>query len=510
MCLLNFWLNNKQLWFNCSDTDDKHVSDLFEKHIEDDAKMLMSEEKVLLYDQFARHYYRGEQANHINMYFSVKAIEITEQKIPINLFDKYPNTLWVWMMMPYRHRGHTDDILKVIALCWLKVNNVNIRNNYTDYHCIKRFLRASYMSLTHNINIEKQDAFSFQKEQLKYQNYKHILDNSFILPTLSSIDHPIYKSIKKNITQYIPDHATKKVLLMLSGGVDSMVCMHVLSQIPNFNFQIFHINYKNRGEDSDDEEYFIKSWCMYHGIHLYVKTFPEIQRKECMDHGLRDLYETYTKNAKMDFIKGFDYVILGHNKDDTTENILTNILKKQKLGKQLTGMNILSESKHIFRPMLEISKTDIFKYAHIFKIPYFKNSTPSWSQRGKIRDSVIPALNAWDSGFSDSLNYLADYMSELDSVKDMYVENFLKDNYDENNMILTLGKTIPKSVWYDIIGHITRGAPQTISKASMDHFYNKLYGMQHEDKVVNRVNLNKNLYVTCLDKNKIGFHFEKN
>ena len=510
MCILKFWLNNKHIWFNCSETDNKIVKDLFEKYIDDD-RMLMNEEKVLLYDQFSRHYYRGEQAKHITMYYTIKAVDIIERKMPANILSRYPSSLWVWMMMPFRHRGKLIDRLRIIEMCWVKLElsktcDTMVDNNNIEYDTIKRFIKASYLSLPRDINIAQYDSFSFHKEKLEYTHYKHILDNSFILPTINSRTHTIYKTIKNNISKYIPDYSGKKVLLMLSGGVDSMVCMHVLMQIPDLQYSVCHINYKNRDEDSDDEETFIQKWCMYHGIQLFVKSFPEIQRTPCMSHGLRNVYETYTKNAKMEFTKQFDYVILGHNKDDITENILTNILKKHKLGKHLTGMSILSNDCNTFRPMLNISKTDIFEYAHSFKIPYFKNSTPEWSQRGKIRDGVIPAINTWNCGFSESLSYLADHIADLDTVKDMYVDNFIKQNYDSEKQVLYLekeSKHMPKVVWCDIIVRITG---QTISKNSMEHFYTKIYNMLHNNKEVNRINLNKNLYAVCFDNgNYIGF-----
>jgi tRNA(Ile)-lysidine synthase TilS/MesJ len=54
----------------------------------------------------------------------------------------------------------------------------------------------------------------------------------------------------------------------------------------------------------------------------------------------------------------------------------------------LSGINLgsLIEGIHIWRPLLSHSKAEILDFAHLFGIPYLKNSTPIWSTRGKIRN----------------------------------------------------------------------------------------------------------------------------
>ena len=61
---------------------------------------------------------------------------------------------------------------------------------------------------------------------------------------------------------------------------------------------------------------------------------------------------------------------------------------------------------------MEIKKEDIYDYAHKIGIPYLTDSTPKWSQRGKIRDIVRPCLEQWNNSMIDSMFNLSDRMSD--------------------------------------------------------------------------------------------------
>ena len=104
------------------------------------------------------------------------------------------------------------------------------------------------------------------------------------------------------------------------------------------------------------------------------------------------------------------YVLLGHNKNDCFENIITNIINKKDYN-NLNGMNIFTEINNIiyWRPILNISKYEIICYANNNNIPYLKDSTPKWSIRGKIRDNLVPLYNNLKINSIDSYFYLHPY-----------------------------------------------------------------------------------------------------
>jgi tRNA(Ile)-lysidine synthase TilS/MesJ len=85
--------------------------------------------------------------------------------------------------------------------------------------------------------------------------------------------------------------------------------------------------------------------------------------------------------------------MLGHHRGDLRENVLSNAHKG--CGPlDLSGMTAVSRNDGIalYRPLLPLEKTIVFDYAHTFGVPYFKDTTPHWSTRGKLRNKLLPLL----------------------------------------------------------------------------------------------------------------------
>jgi len=91
---------------------------------------------------------------------------------------------------------------------------------------------------------------------------------------------------------------------------------------------------------------------------------------------------------------GVQGVLFGHHIGDVFENIISNMFKFGDLF-DLEGMKKVSEIEGVFclRPYLHLSKDLIYDFSHTFGVPYFKDTTPSWSNRGKMRNSLLPLLS---------------------------------------------------------------------------------------------------------------------
>jgi tRNA(Ile)-lysidine synthase TilS/MesJ len=209
------------------------------------------------------------------------------------------------------------------------------------------------------------------------------------------------------------------------------------TQIPNINFICVHIDYYNRKECEQEEE-LLKWWCnTILDVPLYIRRIDEINRPKCMEHELRDLYESYTKDVRFtSYINinnnNISYVVLGHNKDDTIENILTNTASQSHY-ENLLGMTPVSNQSYkdkditFLRPLINIPKIDIYKFAIENNIPFLHDSTPKWSQRGKIRDIVKPALVEWNPLILDGFIKLSEKMSQMTLLLDLLISN--NNNY---------------------------------------------------------------------------------
>lgn len=269
---------------------------------------------------------------------------------------------------------------------------------------------------------------------IKYKEFEEILDfvpNNFILHKnldFNNISSKFYKNILDSITYFIKNNydvrelKNLKFIISLSGGVDSMVLTsllnsnYLLSSLKNNNINIdsicisaVHINYNNR-EETVKEQKFLELWCKLNNINIYIKEIKHIKRGEIN----RSEYEKITQNIRYDFYKEIieleksNFIIFGHHKDDIIENIFANLCRGRSL---LNLASMSSETKiqdvNIFRPMLNINKEMILNCAEKLNIPYFKNSTPDWSIRGKFRNEIYPLLiNTFGDQLDNNLLYL--------------------------------------------------------------------------------------------------------
>ena len=402
------WIGRKEYWFCQNDENDKYLSetygDLIDEYSYDiQLKPILG---ILIYDQLTRHYYRNEYNNHILIYFNRKALEIAN-KHKTELFIKHLNINdWSFYMLVYRHSNIRENILFVMNECWKLTSSIP-----------KNFIKATYTRANFN-------------EELDYYNYpveidRDILDNNPIIEIEKRQLYKIGKFEKIN---------ANLIIVSLSGGVDSVVCLYNIHNYykENANIKIvaIHINYNNR-EEVEEEVKFLRCLCSHLDIDLYVRKISEINRHKCMINDLRDIYEAYTKKVRFNSYKKLQdgykrsVVIMGHNKDDCLENILTNIAYNNKY-ENLIGIEYESIIDNItfIRPLIDIFKNDIYKFANKHNLPYLKNSTPNWCQRGKIRNEVLPILEKWDNRIIDGLFNISSILKNYNGILNKSIENF--------------------------------------------------------------------------------------
>jgi tRNA(Ile)-lysidine synthetase-like protein len=202
----------------------------------------------------------------------------------------------------------------------------------------------------------------------------------------------------------------KEVIVSVSGGVDSMVALYLASQVSKVI--AVTINYKNRKEQ-DLEMEMVNDFCKKLGVCHHIREITEINRNRSED---RDIYEDTTREIRFGMYRKFAPlpVILGHNLDDSIENIFSNI-KKGINYDNLFGMSEVSEESgvKILRPLLKISKKDIISFAIKVGIPFTYDSTPDWSERGKMRDILIPFLNNFNAQIIPGLVNLAENFKQI-------------------------------------------------------------------------------------------------
>jgi tRNA(Ile)-lysidine synthetase-like protein len=388
-------------------------------------------------------------------------------------------------MLPLRHTNLKENIFYVLNEAW----------NY--YPLPKNFLIATYKKANFKEDLKEYTSSSFNKNVLDYNPENNIKFN---------FDYNIgnFNLIQEHIKQF--------GIISLSGGVDSMICLvNCIVKYPNINWICVHINYKNR-KVSDSEAEFVANFCYKYNIKLYLREINEINRDKCMQNNMREIYEDYTRKIRFNTYKQIHdnpIVILGHNKDDAFENIVTNITYNSKYD-NLKGMYEYSIYDNItfLRPLLNVNKTDIYHFAQEHYIPYVKNSTPNWSQRGKIRNDIVPVLNNWDKRVIPGLFNLSNNIEELYSIMlsnvNIIINKFIKNdnNYEiqlNNNEFINY---LHKLIWKEIIYKLFNCNPSNKSLDSLIKRLNLWLKINKKTQIV--INKNIILKINRLINNNIN------
>jgi tRNA(Ile)-lysidine synthase TilS/MesJ len=109
----------------------------------------------------------------------------------------------------------------------------------------------------------------------------------------------------------------------------------------------------------------------------------------------------------------------------------------------LGPVNFQKNIINFIRPMINISKKEIYEFASVLDIPFLWDSTPKWSQRGKIRDIVRPTLESWNSEMVPGLFEVSKILKESLELVDILVESWKSRLTD--NKIICLNREIPES-----------------------------------------------------------------
>ncbi|MDG1433804.1 MAG: tRNA lysidine(34) synthetase TilS [Saprospiraceae bacterium] len=202
----------------------------------------------------------------------------------------------------------------------------------------------------------------------------------------------------KKIQNFIFDNQLiqndEKVLLAVSGGVDSMVLCHLFHQA-KFEFGIAHCNFKLRESESDEDAIFVKKIAQTYQVPFFDIEFETNkyvkENKISVQVAARDL--RYDWLEKIRSKNDFRYIATAHHLDDSLETILYNFTK----GCGIRGLHgILPKKNKVIRPLLFSHKKEISHFAKKQKIAFREdasNATDKYA-RNNIRHHVIPVLES--------------------------------------------------------------------------------------------------------------------
>lgn len=183
-----------------------------------------------------------------------------------------------------------------------------------------------------------------------------------------------------------------KVLLAVSGGIDSMVMLHLFFKA-GIKSGIAHCNFCLRGEESDKDEELVEHIASLYGMPFYSKRFNTSEYAESRGYSVqmaaRELRYSWFEEIRSN--NGYDYIATGHNLNDNVETVLINFIR----GTGIAGLaGIKPVNGKIIRPVLFADREEIRKYCLENNIAFREDRTNAETKyiRNKLRHKVIPLL----------------------------------------------------------------------------------------------------------------------
>lgn len=315
---------------------------------------------------------------------------------------------------------------------------------------ITKLIEKYYKYFYNFLNLNQINLFSFAGFNfVESKNYNFLLESpskyNFGDEKINKINisEPLLLTIENFLINQLiiyPYSSKESIILSLSGGVDSMVILACLISIRDslntkserLTIYACMIDYNGRPESNYEVE-FLKEFCKNYNVEIFItkinkNKFKKYNSNNNIKNVSKKNYEETSKEIRfrsyLDLINKFgsNGIILGSDQDDVIENIFINTLNGNsildlEILKKFNKTKMLNNNFNIYRPLIDVCKNDIKSFANKFNIPYFIDTTPKWSKRGKVRNKVFPLIeNIYNGTFKQKLKDIGRQSNELNRI----------------------------------------------------------------------------------------------
>ena len=226
------------------------------------------------------------------------------------------------------------------------------------------------------------------------------------------------RQFENHIFNHFPFLQGKKLLLAVSGGLDSMVLVHLFQQL-NYEIVVLHCNFQLRGLESFEDQQFIQEYSNTNAIPFVFTQFDtEAFAADCkvsIQVAAREL--RYSWFYEQLAIQKGDFILTAHHADDNLETFLINLSRGTGL-EGLTG--IPAQNEKVIRPLLSFSRQQMEEYASVNKLKWREDSSNASDKylRNKIRHHLVPLLKELNPTFMSSFEKTQSFLSEAQDLVD--------------------------------------------------------------------------------------------
>ena len=213
------------------------------------------------------------------------------------------------------------------------------------------------------------------------------------------------------------------IIAACSGGVDSMCLANALLKA-GAKFEVAHVNFQLRGEDSQADAKNVQDWCEANSVVYHMNQLPAEEEATRKGDGIQDAARRlrYAWFEELRTERGAACVAVAHHMKDQTETLLIQLLRGVSPS-SLGGMS--PRNVNVIRPFLSWSQEEIEEWVALDRVPYREdksNQSPKYL-RNRIRNEVLPLLESIRSG---SVTHIAEWSDRLRS-QAIAVESSISD-----------------------------------------------------------------------------------
>lgn len=264
--------------------------------------------------------------------------------------------------------------------------------------------------------------------------------------------------ILKTISEHKMLEKTKKIVIGLSGGADSVSLTHALLKISkekNFEIEAVHVNHGIRGNEAERDENFSKDFCKNLGIKLTVRkiSVPEIAKKLKMSTEEAGRIARYKILKEIAGEKESVKIATAHTLSDNIETLIMRLAS----GTSLKGLcGIPPTRENIIRPIIEVKREEIEKYCEENNLNFVDDSSNFERDytRNKIRLDIIPKLKSLNPNFENTAARTLNLLKNDEDFIEKETEKALKSS--SLNEIINLPTALKSRALLKIIKKFTK------------------------------------------------------
>lgn len=494
----NFWKENQQFWLPKNDKQ-KRVADetIYKLFFNYDVINQNIYGQIIYLDQFSRHFSRYNNSISEESIFKNRqeAYKIVMENLDTIQHESDEIEL-LFSCMVLKHTGYLENALELCEK-WLNGRKLTLFSHLLHFY--EDTYKKCYTKTKIWSNIkESNNTYNCLYNPMNICDYYPI---EYTSVEWCSIYQKTEHNKDYNLFELLSNKDnSKKIVVSLSGGVDSMVMLMLLTIHGFTNLAAVHINYGNR-DVAKEECNFIIDYCKKLDVKLYIYTIEKIKRNNVS----REFYESMTRFIRFSVYEYFEssIIYLGHILDDVIENIWTNIASCKHID-NLKKMSLYDSQMGVLlkRPFLNIDKKDIYELSKSLKIPYLKNTTPIWSNRGKFRESFYQSTHLQ---FGDSIDKkiieFADIVEKQSKIIETLLYKPILDSFDvttkEMNITQAIQSDLDLSGWniiFERLCHTKLGISKP-SKSSIEQLVSRIKFMHDKNIITIKVVMKTNLTI---------------